>query len=181
MNGIGIKSVKNFPKLPKLQIVRLYIILSFQLELSNNNLTGIDFEKLVSLYPKLYKIKLNNNNIKSMDELKKNKKLPLQKISIMGNPFIEKKENYKKDLFKMFPNLFAVDGKNIDDFDVESTQYLEEETESISKNIENQPEEFEEDDLNESNSHSDSHSDSYSKSSNSSYDKPHKKIKKNNF
>jgi hypothetical protein len=29
MNGIGIKSVKNFPKLPKLQIVRLYIILSF--------------------------------------------------------------------------------------------------------------------------------------------------------
>lgn len=178
MNGIGIKSVKNFPKLPKLQIVRLYIILSFQLELSNNNLTGIDFEKLVSLYPKLYKIKLNNNNIKSMDELKKIKKLPLQKISIMGNPFIEKKENYKKDLFKMFPNLFAVDGKNIDDFDVESTQYLEEETESISKNIGNQPEEFEEDDSYDSNSYSDSHSDSYSKSSNSSYNKPHKKIKK---
>jgi acidic leucine-rich nuclear phosphoprotein 32 family protein B len=60
LNGLGLKSLSNFPKLEQLQI----------LELRQNKLSGNDFAELVKLYPNLYKLKVGENPIKSLDVFK---------------------------------------------------------------------------------------------------------------
>jgi len=116
MNGVGLKNLENFPKLPELNI----------LELSNNHLTGKDLHRLVTLYPKLYKVKLNNNKIDSLDDFKGLEGSKITKISVLENPFIETDNNYKKKLFDMLPNLKAIDNEDKDGNDVPSTEYGEE-------------------------------------------------------
>ena len=105
-----------------------FLINNFQLELCDNNLTGEDLEKLVQLCPKLYKIKLDNNKIESVDFLKKLKGLSLEKISIKGNPFVTNK-NYNNEIFNFFPELIAIDGINSSGLPIESTEYGEEKKE----------------------------------------------------
>ena len=124
-----------------------FLINNFQLELCDNNLTGEDLEKLVQLCPKLYKIKLDNNKIESLDLLKKLKGLSLEKISIKGNPFINN-NNYKNEIFNFFPKLISIDGKNIKGEEIESTEYEEEmEGEELEDNEEElEEEEYDEDD-----------------------------------
>ena len=57
INGLGLKSLKNFPR-----ITNLYI-----LQVKNNKLTGEDFQEILKLYPNLYKLKISNNDIKSIN------------------------------------------------------------------------------------------------------------------
>src|SRR5687768_9471135 len=56
LNGMGLKSLKNFPKIPSLQI----------LEIRQNKLNGSDFGDLKTLYPKLYKLKVGENPIDNL-------------------------------------------------------------------------------------------------------------------
>ena len=77
--------------------------------------------------PNLYKIKLEDNDIKSfncfqaLSELKK-----LKKINLKGNPIVESNKDYRKKIFDILPNLFSID--NIDRYgnNVDSSLYDEE-------------------------------------------------------
>lgn len=40
------------------------------MEIRQNNLSGADFEQIKNLYPKLYKLKVGDNPIKSLDVFK---------------------------------------------------------------------------------------------------------------
>ena len=82
--------------------------------------------RLVTLYPNLYKVKLNNNKIDSLDDFKGLEGSKITKISVLENPFIETDNNYKKKLFDMLPNLKAIDNEDKDGNDVPSTEYGEE-------------------------------------------------------
>ena len=115
MNGIGIKSLENFPKLENLQI----------LELNNNHLNGDDLNNLISLFPNLYKIKLEHNNINSLEKFKEFSNSKLKKINLLNNPVCENKD-YKQKLFDMIPNLKSVDGIDRDGNEIESTDYGDE-------------------------------------------------------
>ena len=133
-----------------------FLINNFQLELCENNLTGEDLEKLVQLCPKLYKIKLDNNKIESLDSIKKLKGLSLEKISVKGNPFVNN-NNYKDEIFIFFPELIAIDGKNNKGEEIESTEYGDEmEGEEIEDNEEElEEEEFDDDESEEYNEEED--------------------------
>jgi hypothetical protein len=109
-NGLGIKSLNNFPKLPNLTY----------LELRDNELTGIDFKSLVQLYQKLEKLKLGKNPLKSFEVLSDLKGLKLRKIELEecvdANP-----KGYQDKLFSMFPTLEAVNNIDKEGEDVDST------------------------------------------------------------
>ena len=108
----------------------------FKLELSGNHLTGEDLDKLVILYPKLYKVKLNENQINSIDELKGLKGSKINKIYVSKNPFIESNENYKKELFEMLPTLTAIDGEDKKGDPVNSTEYDEDDSDVGEEEVE---------------------------------------------
>ena len=129
MNECGIKSLDNFPKLPKLQIVRILLIfILIQLELSTNEINGKDFKSLTDKVPELYKLKIENNKIESLEDLLNLKPLKLTKINILGNPCIDKNTEYRKDLFKKWPELQSIDDEDVEGKVVESTEYGEEES-----------------------------------------------------
>ena len=82
---------------------------------------------MVKLFPALYKIKMANNKIESIDALKGLKEAKeLKKIEVLGNPFVEKDGNYSKAIFEMLSTLEVVDGKDKNDEEVESTIYDDE-------------------------------------------------------
>jgi len=60
LNGIGFKSLKNFPRIETLEV----------LELRQNKLTGDDFDLIKNLFPKLFKLKVGENPINSLDVFK---------------------------------------------------------------------------------------------------------------
>ena len=70
LNGFGLESLKNFPKLGKLQV----------LEIRGNKLTGSDFNVIPSLYPQLYKLKLGENPISSLNVLESLSDSSIKKI-----------------------------------------------------------------------------------------------------
>jgi len=113
LNGIGLKSLKNFPKLEELQI----------LELNNNHLNGDDLKVLVELFPKLYKVKLENNYIKSLEIFNQLSDSKIEKINIKDNPVVSENENYKKELFEIIPSLKSIDGEDKEGNPIESTDY----------------------------------------------------------
>ena len=82
--------------------------------------------RLVTLYPKLYKVKLNNNEIDSIDDFKGLDGSKITKISVLNNPFIESNNKYKQTLFEMLPNLIAIDNEDKHGNEVPSTEYGEE-------------------------------------------------------
>ena len=113
LNGIGLKSLKNFPRLEELQI----------LELNNNHLNGDDLNILVELFPKLYKVKLENNHIKSLEIFNQLTNSKIEKINIKDNPVVSENENYKKELFEIIPSLKSIDGEDKEGNPIESTDY----------------------------------------------------------
>jgi hypothetical protein len=113
LNGIGLKSLKNFPKLENLQI----------LELNNNNLDGNDLNVLVDLFPKLYKVKLENNHIENLEIFNQLTNSKIEKINIKENPVVSENENYKKELFEIIPSLKSIDGEDKEGNPIESTDY----------------------------------------------------------
>ena len=71
-------------------------------------------------------MKLNNNQIDSIDDFKGLEGSKITKISVLHNPFIESDNNYKKTLFEMLPTLVAIDNEDKQGNDVPSTEYGEE-------------------------------------------------------
>lgn len=135
MNNVGLTTLENFPNLKNLKIVRkkfflIFIITIFQLELNHNKLNGDDIEILVKQCPKLYKLKIEDNNIASIDKLKCLAQLKeLKKINVKGNPFIEKNPKYNNELFDMIKTLESVDSQDKEGKEVESSIYEEGEEE----------------------------------------------------
>ena len=117
LNLIGLTSLENFPHLDKVQII----------ELNNNKLTGDDLDILLKNCPKLYKIKLENNCIDSIDKLKCLSNYKIKKINLLGNPFLSNNEKYRDELFELIPSLESIDDKDRQGENVESTEYNEEE------------------------------------------------------
>ena len=118
MNGIGLTSLENFPELKDLQI----------LELNKNKIKGDDLKVLSSQCPSLYKLKIEENEIDSVDKFQCLTKLKIKKLNVLGNPLTEKNENYKNLFFEMFgETLESIDDKDKEGKDVESTVYGEEE------------------------------------------------------
>ena len=84
------------------------------------------------------KIKLENNLIENIDNLKCLVGHKIQKLYLKGNP-ITTKENYKNILFNMIPSLESIDGTDKDGNLVESTIYgdIDEEDEEEDEEEEN--------------------------------------------
>ena len=120
MNDLGLEQFDNFPKLPLLET----------LELSNNKLKCEDLNLIVSLYPKLYKIKLSHNKIEKKELLTPLNSTTVEKIEIKDNPFV-KGENYREEIFDILPNIVIVDDQTKSGQEVDTTHYDEEEEENI--------------------------------------------------
>lgn len=102
------------------------------MELNNNNLKGDDFEKISSLYPLLYKIKLGSNKIENIDYLKEFDKTMIHKIEVENNPLCLKNKDYSEKLFSMLSKVKTIDGHDSEGASVDTTHYDEEEEEDIS-------------------------------------------------
>lgn len=77
--------------------------------------------------PKLYKIKLEDNNIENLDNLKCLANYKIKKINLKGNPIVTSVPNYRDELFQIAPSLESVDDLNREGQEVESTDYNGEE------------------------------------------------------
>ncbi len=120
LNNIGLKSLKNLPKIKCL----------YYLSLKNNELTGEDFDILKTLYPNLSKLKISGNVIENIDNLSKLKPLNLRKIEVKENPFSVGNDKYKKKLFDMLPTLKIIDNTDKNGDEEETTDYHNEEQEN---------------------------------------------------
>ncbi len=91
------------------------------MEIRNNKLTGNDLSELTTLYPSLYKLKLGQNQIKSIDQLKVLSKLTnLKKLEVAENEFT-RRDKYRDEIFKALPTLESVDNRDKKGGDVETT------------------------------------------------------------
>ena len=120
MNNIGLKSLENLPSIKSL----------YYLSLKNNELSGDDFDKIKTLYPKLNKLKISGNVIEKMDNLMKLKPLKLRKIEVKENPFSVGNDKYIKKVFDMLPTLKIVDQTDKNGDEEETTDYHNEEKEN---------------------------------------------------
>lgn len=82
---------------------------------------------LVDQCPELYKIKLEQNQIDSLDKLKCLAGHNIKKINLEGNPITQQNKEYRKELFELIPSLTSIDELNAKGEKVESTYYGEEE------------------------------------------------------
>ena len=99
---------------------------------------------LVDQCPKLYKIKIENNNIESLDKLKCLAGLKITKINLEGNPLVKSNKEYRKELFELIPSLISIDRIDRNGNTVESTYYGDEEDEEVLEGSEIDDEENEE-------------------------------------
>lgn len=134
LNGFGLQSLKNFPKLPSLQV----------LEIRANDLKGDDFSIISTLYPELYKLKVGENPIASLDVFKSLSGSNLNKIELQGTKASQDK-NYKEALFKLIPSLDIIDNQNKEGDDQSTTNYDDEDEGADDGDIEGD-EDFDEDD-----------------------------------
>ena len=116
LNGFGLESLKNFPKIATLQV----------LEIRQNALQGNDFAALKDLYPELYKLKVGENPIKNLDVFKVLANSSIKKVELSDIPAIEGKD-YRKILFDLMPNLEIVDNQTKDGDEASSTIYEDDE------------------------------------------------------
>ena len=115
LNGFGLKSLDNFPKLPELTV----------LELRGNQLTGKDFGVLKKLYPKLYKLKVGENPITSISVFDALSGSNINKLELQGTQVAEEK-NYKETLFKKIGSLDIIDNYTKEGDEVSTTNYDDE-------------------------------------------------------
>ena len=91
------------------------------MEIRNNKITGSDLSEILNLYPTLYKLKIGQNLIKSVETFKCLAKLNnLKKLEVCDNEFT-KNPNYRNDIFKVLPSLESIDNKDKKGGDVETT------------------------------------------------------------
>lgn len=130
LNKVGLKSLKNFPKLKNLQI----------LELNENKLEGENLDILIEQCPKLYKLKLEKNQISDIENIYKLlNELKIKKLYLKDNKL---PENYEKLLFDKYSFIESIDNKNKDGEEVESTIYDDEDEEGNEDDLDE--EEFDE-------------------------------------
>ena len=99
----NLNSLQNFPDLPKLS----------KIELSDNHIKGEDLSNLTK-YKNLSKLRIANNNIKNIDEIKSLESLSeLTYIDLTDSP-VTNKENYREKLFNIFKKLKYLDGVDKD-------------------------------------------------------------------
>ena len=83
---------------------------------------------LVCQSPSLYKLKIEDNKIDSVNKFYCLNQLKLKKLNVKGNPFCsEKNLNYKNELFSNIKALESIDNFGKNNENVESTEYVEEE------------------------------------------------------
>ena len=81
---------------------------------------------LVCQSPSLYKLKIEDNKIDSVNKFYCLNQLKLKKINVKGNPFCsEKNSNYKNELFSNIKALESIDNFGKNNENVESTEYVE--------------------------------------------------------
>ena len=78
---------------------------------------------MVNNCPNLRKLKIENNEIKELDQLRNLSGLNIKKINIKGNPFTEGNNEYIKELYKIFLSLICINDTDKEGNDVESTEY----------------------------------------------------------
>lgn len=115
LNGFGLKSLDNFPKLSELSV----------LELRGNQLTGKDLGVLVKLYPKLYKLKVGDNPISSINVFDCLSESNLSKLELQGTA-VAKEKTYREVLFKKIKNLDIIDNLTKEGDEVSTTNYDDE-------------------------------------------------------
>lgn len=140
LNGFGLKSFRNFPKIDSLQI----------LEVSNNNLEGGDLSTVKELYPNLYKLKIGSNPVKDLNAFKVFEKGVLRKLDVSDTPVAGGK-SYREKLFKLIKTLEVIDHKNKEGDEIDSTIYEDEEGEDdngeeFDEASDEEEEDYEEDD-----------------------------------
>ena len=74
----------------------------------------------------IYKLKIEENKIESVNNIFCLSKLKLKKLYVKGNPFCEKNKKFRNELFNKIKNLEAIDGKGKKEENIESTEYVEE-------------------------------------------------------
>jgi len=84
----------------------------YRIELSDNSINGADIAKLNQYKTTLSTIKLCNNKISTIDQVKVLKEIDsLLKLDLSGND-ICKLDDYRKSVFKAVPQLECLDGKD---------------------------------------------------------------------
>lgn len=151
LNFCGIKSLENFPNLPKLLKVSLFIISYYitQLELSDNHIEGKSL-MLLNNYTNLTNLILSNNPISDLGDIESINLGSLRVLDISDTPVaLKNKDKIKTISFKHFPSLQIFNGKNIDGESVMSSEDEEDEEDEYEEDDAEFEEYDEEDELNE--------------------------------
>uniref|UniRef100_H3AP70 Acidic leucine-rich nuclear phosphoprotein 32 family member n=1 Tax=Latimeria chalumnae TaxID=7897 RepID=H3AP70_LATCH len=102
--NVGLMSVSNLPKLPKLK----------KLELSDNRISG-GLDVLAEKLPNLTHLNLSGNKIKDISTLEPLKKLENLKSLDLFNCEVTNLNDYRESVFKLLPQLTYLDGYDQED------------------------------------------------------------------
>uniref|UniRef100_A0A8D1TH13 Acidic leucine-rich nuclear phosphoprotein 32 family member n=2 Tax=Sus scrofa TaxID=9823 RepID=A0A8D1TH13_PIG len=102
--NVGLISVSNLPKLPKLK----------KLELSDNRIYG-GLDMLAEKLPNLTHLNLSGNKLKDISTLEPLKKLECLKSLDLFNCEVTNLNDYRESVFKLLPQLSYLDGYDRDD------------------------------------------------------------------
>ena len=168
LNNIGLENLSNFPAIKSLMI----------LSLNNNKLKGDDFSIIPKLYPNLYKLKISENNIESIDNLSVLSQLQLKKIEVKDNPFSKNDNEYRDKLYKLIPSLEIVDQKQKNGQEVDTTDYGNQSSSLDDEDYEDADENDDYEDSDESDGNDDDSNDSEEEYNEENEDEEAKKKKK---
>uniref|UniRef100_A0A8D0BG88 Acidic leucine-rich nuclear phosphoprotein 32 family member n=1 Tax=Salvator merianae TaxID=96440 RepID=A0A8D0BG88_SALMN len=102
--NVGLTSVLNLPKLPKLK----------KLELSDNRISG-GLDVLAEKLPNLTHLNLSGNKLKDISTLEPLKKLDSLKSLDLFNCEVTNLNDYRESVFKLLPQLTYLDGYDQED------------------------------------------------------------------
>ncbi|CAO2604040.1 Acidic leucine-rich nuclear phosphoprotein 32 family member B [Lemmus lemmus] len=138
--SVGLLSVSDLPKLPKLK----------KLELSDNRIFG-DLDRLAEELPSLTHLNLSGNKLKDISTLEPLKKMDYLKSLDLFGCEVTNLNDYQESVFKLLPQLSYLDGydredQEAPDSDVEVDDKEEEDEEGDEEEEEDEDGEEEEDD-----------------------------------
>nr|KAF6314161.1 acidic nuclear phosphoprotein 32 family member B [Myotis myotis] len=135
--NVGLISVSNLPKLPKLK----------KLELSDNRISGC-LDMLAEKLPNLTHLNLSGNKLKDISTLEPLKKLECLKSLDLFNCEVTNLNDYRESVFKLLPQLTYLDGydqedREAPDSDAEVDGVDEEEDDEEDEDVEGEEDEDE--------------------------------------
>ncbi|CAO2604039.1 Acidic leucine-rich nuclear phosphoprotein 32 family member B [Lemmus lemmus] len=145
--SVGLLSVSDLPKLPKLK----------KLELSDNRIFG-DLDRLAEELPSLTHLNLSGNKLKDISTLEPLKKMDYLKSLDLFGCEVTNLNDYQESVFKLLPQLSYLDGYDredqeapdsdveVDDMEVDGVDKEEEDEEGDEEEEEDEDGEEEEDD-----------------------------------